>query len=121
MPKGGSILANFRLRKMEQNAVAARAAAQQHRNEESQAYMLQEQRERNEWAAEQERERLEAQQYQQRMMNVRLRHERLIKNLRSNQERRYTKRNPKKLYRNTGTSRNLLRRRAVQNVPNWGF
>lgn len=54
MPKGGSILANFRLRKMEQNAVAARAAAQQRRNEESQAYMLQEQRERNEWAAEQE-------------------------------------------------------------------
>jgi hypothetical protein len=124
MMKGGSILANFRLRKMEQNAAATIAANRKRRENESQAYMKQEQQERNMWVAEQERERLDIQRYQQRMQEVRLQHQLLLNRLQANQENRRsknTKRNPKKLYRNKGTSRNLLKRRPANYIPNWGF
>jgi hypothetical protein len=119
--KGGSILANFRLRKMEQNAAAAFAANQKRRNNESQAYMKQEQHERNMWVAEQERERHDIQRNEQRMQEVRLQYKLLLGRLQANQENRLknTKKNKKKLYRNNGTRRNLLKRGSVNYIPNW--
>ncbi len=107
--KGGSILANFRLRKMEQNATQARLEHERKRQEENRAFFEQQRRQENALAAEEEHERLEREQFQQRMLNLRLRTERYINNLYKNQQ-KVTKKNRKKLYRNTGTSRNLLKR-----------
>jgi hypothetical protein len=113
--KGGSILANFRLRKMEQNATQGRLEHERKRQEENRAFFEEQRRQENAWIAEQERERQERAQYEQRVLNLRLRHERLINNLHENHK-RPTKKNRKKLYRYSGTSRNL--RRAVPQLPN---
>jgi hypothetical protein len=119
--KGGSILANFRLRKMEQNATQGRLASEQKRQEENRAFFEQQRRQENAWIAEQERERREREEYEQRIQNMKLQYKLLLSRLQANQENRLknTKKN-KKLYRNTRTSRNLLKRGPVNYIPNWG-